>query len=67
MLASDLKKGDVFRIPGRRKDQKCTYVNLLEGEKVHPDHRGKLLVCDEKCRQMILDPNQEIGIKSITT
>jgi len=53
--AQQLKKGDIFRIPGKRLFHEVNRVIKLDGEGIIPEHKGKLLVLIG-CKQMIFSP-----------
>ncbi len=61
MKITELKHGDKFKLPGQRNFRtfNCSH-DLGNDEKIPADHRGKMLVILDNCRQMIVDKDEEL-------
>lgn len=67
MKAKDLKEGDSFKLPGKRKYRQISVIRHLGHEETIPgEHRGKLLIVMSDCRQMILNPERDIIFPPVT-
>ncbi len=63
MKAKDLQSGQAFHLPGKRKFRTVKKVFECDPKKGFLDeHKGKLLIVLDDCRQMILDPDTEVMI-----
>lgn len=60
MTIQQLNPGDSFKIGNQRKPRVFKRSVLLEGERIPAEHKGKLLVILNDCRQMVLDPDTEV-------
>lgn len=58
-----LKPGQRFKICNQRKFRTFLKAKSLLGENVLEEHRGKILVVLDNCRQMICDPGQEVQLE----
>ena len=64
MKVSDLKRNDLFRFPNQRKFRKFLQSEILNGDSIPKEHKGKTLIIYDNCKQMISDKNCEVEIIS---
>lgn len=64
--ACDLKIGQHFKLPEQRKLRRCYGIwTMKKTDKISRSEVGKLLVCYDGCKQMILRRTQMIDILNI--
>ena len=66
MKIEDLKEGDKFRMKGQRKFR--TYIKHLtlpSTENIPLQHRLSTLIIYDNCRQMIIEPWDEIELENV--
>jgi hypothetical protein len=49
-----------FKLQGMRKARRLKSIHILSGNKLAPNHIGKILLIDEKCKQFVMDPSDLI-------
>lgn len=65
MKASELKVGDRFRFPRKRKFQKVIkIVPLGDGDNIPTQHKNNILVIVEGCNQYTIPPGYEVEIET---
>lgn len=64
MKVSDLKRNDLFKFPNQRKFRKFRQSDVLNGDFIPKEHKGKTLIIYDNCKQMIADENDEVEILS---
>jgi hypothetical protein len=65
--AKELKPGDAFRLPSKRKFRTVKVVDTLSlarGDKMPKQFDGKLLVVFDTCKQIVLSPDDEIILRT---
>lgn len=62
MKAINLSPGDQFKFGNMRKMRLVTkVVRLPKTSNIPPEHRGKALIIHDGCKQMIVDPDEELS------
>lgn len=65
ITAAKLKRGSSFKLSGKRKFRVINKIYPLgSGANIFPEHRNKILVITEQCKQFILDKEQEVIISN---
>jgi hypothetical protein len=64
MKVSDLKRNDLFKFSNQRKFRKFRQSEILNGDLIPKEHKGKTLIIYDNCKQMIADKNDEVEILS---
>lgn len=60
MQIQNLKEGQTFKLPGKRTFHTIKHISELNGEGIPEQHRGKMLVVTDRCKQFVLDKELDI-------
>jgi hypothetical protein len=63
MKIQELKCGELFRFGKQKNFRKFLQCELLTGENISPEHKGKLVVYYDNCKEMLCDPNTEVEVE----
>lgn len=59
MKIKDLKQGQLFKVGKQKAFRQFMNSRLLVGSNIPSEHKAKLLVVYDNCKQMICDPETE--------
>jgi hypothetical protein len=51
-----------FKLTGMRKTRQLKSIRFLTGDKLAPNHIGKILLIDEKCKQYVMNSSDLIMV-----
>lgn len=63
MKIQELKRGERFRVGKQKKFREFLDLHLLNGDNIPLEHKGKLLVIYDNCKQMICDPDVDVEVE----
>ena len=63
MKIQELKHGNLFRFGKQKNFRRFLQCDLLNGENISPEHKGKLVVYYDNCKEMFCDPNTEVEVQ----
>jgi hypothetical protein len=63
MKFQELKRGQLFKFGKQKNFRQFLDCHLLNGDNIPNEHKGKMLVIYDNCKQMIADPETEVIVE----
>lgn len=63
MKFQELKRGQLFKFGKQKNFRRFLDCHLLNGDNIPTEHKGKLLVIFDNCKQMVVEPEMEVIVE----